>query len=376
MQVFRIESENRRQVREFLNLPETLYHSNPNWVPAFRSDLKAYFNRDRNPFYKHSGAAFFLAYDDESKPAGRLAVLEPVKVNERLKTKMGFFFLYECIEQLEVSKALFAAGERWAVSRGLDMLYGPKGFTALDPIGILVEGFEIPAAMSTGYHFPYYQDYILASGFEPAVDLLTGTLTKDSSFPERIHWISEKVQQERNIRVVPFRSRREMLRSVPELAMLFNQALGVESVNAPMSEDEIRSMVRVLMLIAQPALIKMITKDDEPIGFVLAFPDVSKAIRSSRGRLLPFGWLQLLLEARRTKRFAINGIGILEEHRGAGGLAVLYNELYLTLRDTRGEMADVIQIWVENEKMLRTLRGFGIDFNRKHRMYRKRIDMV
>jgi len=375
MQVIEVRDCKGKQVRDFLDLPEKLYRDKPNWVPPFRMDVKSLFDRERNPFFRHSEAAFYLAYDGRGESVGRLVVLEPALVNERLGIKMAFFFLYECVESLEVSMALFSAGEQWALSRGLDTLFGPKGFTALDPIGILVEGFDIPAAMSTGYHPPYYEKFISASGFVPAVDFLTGTMTRKSSFPARIDSLSERVQEERNIRVVPFRSRKEVLDRVPELAMLFNEALGTESVNAPMTEDEIRSMVRIMMLIAKPELIKMINKGDEPIGFVLAYPDVSRAIRRNWGRLLPFGWMDLLMEARKTKRYAINGAGILEEHRGTGGLAVLYSELYKTLKDSGGETADVIQIRVENEKMLRTLRGFGIDFNRRHRMYRKEISV-
>jgi len=373
MQIIQISDGNRKLRREFLDLPERLYLNTPQWVPAFRSDVEAYFNRSKNPFYRHSDAAFFLAVEDSGETAGRLAVLEPALLNERLNSRMAFFFLYECNTNDFAAAALFRAAEQWAVGRGLDTLYGPKGFTALDPIGLLVEGFEIPAAMSTAYHFPYYQEQILQAGFTQAVDLLTGTITRESLVPERIHLLSQKVQQERGIGVLTFRSRREVLARVPELTTLFNQALGVESVNAPMSEDEIRSMIRVLMLIARPELIKMITKDNLPIGFILAYPDVSDAIRRSGGRLLPAGWLQLLLEARRTTRFALNGVGILEEHRGMGGLAVLYSELYRTMLKSKGQTADFIQIRTENEKMLRTLRGFGIDFNRRHRMFRKRI---
>jgi hypothetical protein len=371
MEIIEILPRNRKQIRDFLDLPEQIYRGNPYWVPAFRSDVQAYFDRQKNPFYRHSDAAFFLAYDKEV--CGRIAVLEPVLVNQRMGSRMAFFFLYECCETPNVSQALFHAAEGWALARGLDTLYGPKGFTALDPIGILVKGFDVPAAMTTGYHPPYYQEFITAAGFSPVVDLQTGTMTRDINFPDRIHRLSASVQEERGIRVEAFRSRQHVLEKVPELTMLFNSALGNESVNAPMNESEIRSMVRVLMLIARPDIIKMIRKDDEAIGFLLAYPDVSRAIQRNRGRILPFGWLRMMVEARRTTRFDINGVGILEEHRGAGGLAVLYSELYRTLITSKGQQAEIIQIRVENEKMLRTLRGFGIDFNRIHRMYQKEI---
>jgi len=125
MEIVEILSGNRKHIRDFLNLPEQIYRGNPNWVPAFRSDVRAYFDRERNPFYRHSDAAFFLAYNNRDV-CGRIAVLEPVLVNQRLESRMAFFFLYECCEDPEISQALFHAAEGWARDRGLDTLYGQR----------------------------------------------------------------------------------------------------------------------------------------------------------------------------------------------------------------------------------------------------------
>jgi hypothetical protein len=109
------------------------------------------------------------------------------------------------------------------------------------------------------------------------------------------------------------------------------------------------------------------------VGFVFAYPDISAALQRTRGRLLPFGWADMLLELRRTKWVNLNGAGIIEKYRGLGGTAILFDEMAKSLRDGDFEHADVVQVGVENDRMQRELRDLGFDFYKMHRMYEKDI---
>jgi hypothetical protein len=85
----------------------------------------------RNPFYKHSQAAFFLAYkqsspvDEGTRPIGRLAVLDNRRYNEFNKTKTAFFYLFEC-ETTSTQQARYSTRLRLGVVCGLDKIIGPK----------------------------------------------------------------------------------------------------------------------------------------------------------------------------------------------------------------------------------------------------------
>jgi hypothetical protein len=115
-------------------------------------------------------------------------------------------------------------------------------------------------------------------------------------------------------------------------------------------------------------------KDDKAVGFLLAYPDVSAALQKSCGRLLPFGWLTLLRELRRTDWININGAGLLPEYRGSGGTAILYSELFKSIvENPRIRHAEIVQIGVENEKMQREMENFGVDFYKTHRTYQREL---
>jgi hypothetical protein len=55
-------------------------------------------------------------------------------------------------------------------SRGLNKIIGPKGFTALDGMGLLVKGFSIASAFGLPYNPAYYIALVESAGFESAVD--------------------------------------------------------------------------------------------------------------------------------------------------------------------------------------------------------------
>ena len=111
-------------------------------------------------------------------------------------------------------------------------------------------------------------------------------------------------------------------------------------------------------------------KDDEPVGFLMAYPDISVALQKTKGKLFPFGWIKMLNEFKRTNWLNINGAGLLPEYRGSGGTAILYSELFKSVMETgQFKHAEVIQIGTENENMLRDLENFGVDFYKTHRTY-------
>jgi hypothetical protein len=113
-------------------------------------------------------------------------------------------------------------------------------------------------------------------------------------------------------------------------------------------------------------------KDERPVGFLLAYPDISAALQKTKGRLFPFGWITLLRELRKTDWININGAGMIEEYRGLGGTAILYSEMFKSvIENPQYNNAEVVQIGLENEKMQRELENFGVDFYKIHRMYQK-----
>jgi hypothetical protein len=120
-------------------------------------------------------------------------------------------------------------------------------------------------------------------------------------------------------------------------------------------------------------LIKVIVHEQDVVGFLFAFPDVSAAMQRARGRLFPFGIMDLLLEMRRTNWISLNGIGILEEFQGRGGNALLYSEMEKTLTSYRFEHADLTQVAETAVQMRNDLANLGGKPYKNHRVFRRDI---
>lgn len=373
MKITQINLSDRRLVNQFLEFPFELYAGTPQWVPPLRSDARKMMDSGRNPFFRHSQASFWLALDHRGLPAGRLAVLVNRNYNDYNHEKTAFFYLFECRDDLETALGLFESGFAWAVSQGMDKMVGPKGFTVFDGLGMLVSGFEYRPAFGLPYNLPYFPRLVEGAGFETQGELVSGYLDYTVQFPEKLHQVADLLMQRRGLHVTRFANRRDLRHIIPSLKDLYNSSLGETSGNTPMTDDEIKALTDQMLWFADPKLVKIVMKADQPVGFLLAYPDVSAAIQRTQGRLFPFGWLLLLRELRRTKWVNVNGAGMMEGYRGLGGTALLFSEMFKSLEEGGFRYADLVQIGVENDRMLRELRDLGVLFYKKHRLYQKSL---
>lgn len=372
MEIIHVDTTNPRHVRNFLDLPFRIYRNTPQWVPPLASDAQLILDRKRYPFYQHSDADFFLAMED-GRVVGRIAALSNHNYNAYHHENTAFFYLFECEDNRAASGALFEAAFAWARDRGLTRIVGPKGFTALDGMGLLVKGFEYRPAIGIPYNPPYYQALVEAAGLERFDDDVSGYLDVRAPFPERIHRLAEIVQKRRGLRIIRFRSKRELRAMIPKVGEMYNRSVGANFDQVPLTDDELKAMAQQLLPIADPRLVQIVTKGDDLVGFVLAYPDISAALQRCRGRLFPFGWLDILRESKRTKWINVNGAGVVEKYRGVGATAVLFSELQKAAVEGGYQHAEGVQISVSNDKMQREMRELGISFNKMHRLYERAL---
>ena len=369
MNIIQIDLSKKKRVKDFLDLPFRIYKDIPQWVPPLRMDDRVRLNPKRHPFYKHSQAGFFLAYEG-TRPIGRIAVMDHRVYNEYNNEETAFFYLFECKNDQQIADVLFEAAFKWARARGLTRILGPKGFTVMEGFGLLVKGFEHRPAFGQPYNPPYYPELIESVGFQPERDVVSGYLGTDLEFPPRIHELAERIAERRGLRIARYRTRQDLRALVPKLKDLYNSALRGTGGNAPITDDEADAMASQLLWFSDPRLIKIVMKGDEPVGFLMAYPDISAALQKTKGRVFPFGWITLLREFKRTDWVNLNGMGLIPEYRGSGGTAILYSEIFKSATETgQFNHGEVVQIGMENAKMQREMENFGIDLYKMHRTY-------
>jgi len=371
----KIDTGNKSQVKRFVKLPHRLYKDCQQWVPLLDIDAYTYLNREKHPFHEHSDVDFFLAVRD-GKDVGRIAAIENKPFNEYHNVKKANFYLFECENDREAARALFDAVVEWAKKRGLDSMMGPKGMGPLDGYGILVFGHEHRNTMTMlNYNHPYYQELVEAQGFEKEVDFVSCYLPADNfKIPERVERIAKRVMERGNLQVKRFKNKKELIQWSSRIGKAYNDSFVQNWEYYPLSQREIDFVVDNIMMVADHRMIKIITHNDDVVGFLFAFPDVSSALQRAKGKLHPLSLLDLLLDMKRTKSVSVNGMGILPEHQGRGGNAILYAEMGKTLLSVgQFQHVEMTQVAETTEQMRADLKNLnGVEY-KNHRVYRKSI---
>ena len=374
LQIIKVDTTKKDQVRRFIDVQFRLYQDCPQWVPPIRMDMFDVMNRGKHPYYAHSTADFFIAVRD-GEDVGRIATLDNSSYNQYHGTRTGQFYFFDCVDDSEAGAALFQRAFEWARDRGLDQIIGPKGFTVFDGYGMLERGFEHRQMMNMmNYNYPYYLRLAKEAGFEKEVDFISHYIkTVDFIMPERVHRIADRVRQRQNLRVLRFKSKRDLRRWANRIGRTYNDSFVNNWEYVPLTDAEIKFVVDNIMLVANPRLIKIIAHEEDVVGFAFGWPDISAAMQRSKGKLLPFGIIDLLLEMRRTKFMAGNGMGLLPEFQGRGANALLYSEMEKTLTEfnfTELELTQVAETAVQMRNDLETLGG---EPYKNHRVFRRKL---
>lgn len=331
--VEKIDTAVKKQVNRFVNLPYRLYARHPQWVPPLRREAALYLNRKKYFFYNHSEADFFLASRD-GRDVGRIAMLDHRLFNDYHGTNQAQFYLFECEDDPEAAAALFERAFAWAKSRNLNRIIGPKGFSALDPFGILVEGFEHrQMMMMSNYNYPYYQHLVEANGFTQDMNFSSYYLHARGDFkvPAWIHDLAEQARCQANLQVQGLQTVREGLPLARQMVDIYNRAMVDNWEYYPLPEREIEAIVENLKFFDNPRFMKMITHRQDIVGVLLVLPDLSAPLQRANGRLFPWNLIDLFRTMHRPQSILLAWFGILPQFRLQGGNALVVMELEKTI---------------------------------------------
>jgi hypothetical protein len=170
-----------------------------------------------------------------------------------------------------------------------------------------------------------------------------------------------------------FRNKRELLKWASRIGKTYNDTFINNWEYYPLSQREIDYVVGEILAIADPRLIKIILHGEDVVGFLFGFADVSAAIQRSKGRLFPFGIIDILIDMKRTKWAALNGAGILPEFQGRGGNALLYSEMEKTIHEFGFKHADLTQVAESAVQMRHDLDSLGGEAYKNHRVFIREI---
>ena len=145
----------KKDVKKFATFPLKLYKGCPYYVPSLRLDEMNTFNPKENNALKTNKIKGFLCYKD-GELVGRIADIINYQDNDITGEKLIRFSRFECVDDIEVFKALLGAVEKFGKERGMEIIHGPWGFNDQDREGMLTYGFDRRSTYATNYYYPYF----------------------------------------------------------------------------------------------------------------------------------------------------------------------------------------------------------------------------
>lgn len=368
------EVKNKKDINRFVDFPIRLYKNNPYYVPTLRIDEVALFDSKKNPSYDDSEAVFYIALRD-GEVVGRIAGIIQKLYNKKVNENRVRFSRFDCINDTEVSRALFTAVESWAKSKGMEIIHGPLGFNDLEREGMLVEGFDWLGTYEEEYNFDYYPKLVEDYGFEKEVDWYEYRIQAPKTIDERIKRISEAVLKRYNLHIAPMESKKKYIEKyAPGIFKVVDEAYAPLHGTVPFTDKTRQATIDSFMLIIDMRfVITVLDESDNVVAFGLAFPSMSKSVQKSKGRLLPFGLFRILHEIKHVKNIDFGLIGVLPEYQNKGVNSIILNGLFETMVDNGIEYADTNLMLEYNSKILSQWKVFDYVQNKKRRCYVKKI---
>jgi hypothetical protein len=136
------ELKTQKELVDFVKFPFKLYKNTPYWIPPIISDEVSSFDKTNNPVFEHADARFFVALKGNEIVGRIAAIINHVEVNQQGLKKMRFGW-FDFIDDLEVSRALLDKVNELGKENQLEFMEGPVGFSNLDKVGVMTEGFKI-----------------------------------------------------------------------------------------------------------------------------------------------------------------------------------------------------------------------------------------
>lgn len=362
----------RKELRDFIYLPEKVHKNEPNWLPPIYMDEWELFNKKKNRSYQYADTVFYLAYrDSDKKPAGRIMGIINRRYNEINNENHGRFCFMECYEDQEVAHSLLTKIEDWARQKGMEKVVGPLGFSDKDPQGFQIEGFEYPKFIVSANNSPYLPVLVEQEGYVKKVDLVSYRVKIPEELPLIYKKVLSRVANNKEYRIIEFSAKKEFNPYIIPVLELMNETFKEIYGFVPLNDKEKKQMADRYMMIVDPRFVKLVIADEEVVGFAIGIPDISPGIQAARGRMFPFGILKIMRESKMTKNLLMMLGGVKKPFRGQGIDVLMAVKILESSIRHKMETIDVHVILETNKRMRAECERVDGQITKKFRIYQK-----
>lgn len=364
------EITSKKEMKQFVKFPFSLYKNNPYWVPPLINDEVANFDKTKNPVFEHAKAHFLVAIRNQAIVGRVVAIINTYEVEKQGIKKMRFGW-FDVIDDINVSKALLDKVKEIGLQNNLEYVEGPVGFNNLDKTGVLVDGFDHIGTMITWYNHPYYKDHLEQLGFKKEKEYLESKFLFNNVDSIKYTKAGNLIEKRYNLSALNFSSTKDIMPYVDEMFDLFSQTYSKLSTYVPISDEQVAYFKKKYISFINPELIKFVMDENHKmVAFAIVMPSFSKALQKANGKLFPWGLFHLLKAKKKSKDVIFYLIGVRPDYQNKGVTAIVFREFINTLKDKN--INDCIRTpeLVENTAIHQIWKDFSPVVHKRRRTYR------
>ena len=327
------EALTKKEIREYVLFSFDLYKNNPYWIPPIINEEIETFDKTKNPALQSAECHLYLAYKNETIVGKIAAIVNWDEVNLLGKKKVRFGW-FDVIDDIEVTKALLGKVEELGKKHHLEHMEGPIGFSNLDKVGVLIEGFKEIGNMITWYSMPYYHKHFEKLGLIKEKEYIESTFSFANIDPTPFQKASKLIKERYGLKPLNFSKTNDIMPYVDQMFDLFNTSYANLSSFVAISDVQKEYFKKKYISFINPEYIKFILdKNDNMIAFAIVMPGFAQALRKANGKLFPIGFYHLLQARKYSKEIVFYLIGITPEYQSKGITAIIFDEYYKTFSE-------------------------------------------
>lgn len=354
----------------FFAAPFAAYGPDTNYVSPLRGDIERALDIRRNPLFGAigRGARRVVTAHRDGRVVGRIVALVHGASNEAYHERRASFGFFDCIDDLEVARALLDEAEKFGREHGCDRLVGNFNLTAMQQMGVLTEGFEEVPYSDMHWNPPHIPRLLERAGFAPFFPVSTFEVDLRALDP-RVLLVGSAAERERDpaIEWATLRTR-DFERVLEEVRVVLNDGFARNPMFVPLTAEEMRFQAADLSHVLDPRITALVRDASGPVGVVLCIPDLNPLFRAMRSRITwTAPWHFLRFRFGRRRRAVIVFYSVAERRQGQGLNGAMLYRVTTALKSAGYESLGITWIADVNAASLRQVERLGA--RRLHRLH-------
>lgn len=354
----------------FFRTPLVVYGADSPYVSPMRGDIERALDVRRNPLFGPIGRGVrrVVTAHRDGRVVGRIVALVHGASNELLGERRASFGFFDCLDDVEVARALLGAAEAFGRERGCDRLAGNFNLTAMQQMGVLTEGFDAAPCSDMHWNPPHIPRLLEACGFTPTFPVSTFELDLRHLDPRAL-LVGAAAERARDPRLEWAELRtRDFARVLEEVRLVLNDGFARNPMFVPLTAEEMGFQAADLSHVLDPRITALVRDANGPVGVVLCIPDLNPLFRAMGSRLSwTAPWHLLRFRFGRRRRAVIVFYSVAARMQGQGLNGAMLHRVTAALKAAGYETVGITWIADVNAASLRQVKRLGA--RRLHRLH-------